>query len=344
MLGFQARRLHEDDPLQAKYVNTPESELFTKGAVVYGLDKARAAIAREDRACVVEGNTDVIALRQAGFEPVVACMGTALTEQQLRELNRLTQRLWLAFDGDAAGESAALRGMELAVKQGFDVKVVALPPGRGPGRRAGRLRGEAPGGEAVRPLPHAGRGPAGRRPRGGPAGREGVPRRRARHRSTGGPPGAGRTTTSGCRSRSAAAAPRAPRRRLRPRVAGAVDRLERGALAGVIALPEPRAGAGRDHRRSTSATRRTARCAGISSTARRPPARRSSCCAELDAWAPQEGIDLPTAKELLLRLGEREVRAELQHADLGRTKELHETLARIQEAIASIAENGTAPD
>ena len=119
MLGFQARKLHEDDPLKAKYVNTPESELFHKGSVVYGLDKARAAIAREDRACVVEGNTDVIALRQAGFEPVVACMGTALTEQQLKELGRLTKRLWLAFDGDAAGESATLRGMELAVAAGL---------------------------------------------------------------------------------------------------------------------------------------------------------------------------------------------------------------------------------
>ena len=66
------------------------------------------------------------------FEPVVACMGTALTEQQLRELGRLTKRLWLAFDGDAAGQSATLRGMELAVAQGFDVKVVALPPGVDP--------------------------------------------------------------------------------------------------------------------------------------------------------------------------------------------------------------------
>src|SRR5207244_5631334 len=70
VLGFQARKLHEDDPLQAKYVNTPESELFHKGSIVYGLAKARASIAREDRACVVEGNTDVIALRQAGYEPV----------------------------------------------------------------------------------------------------------------------------------------------------------------------------------------------------------------------------------------------------------------------------------
>src|SRR4051812_9502135 len=132
VLGFQARKLYDDDPLNGKYVNTQESELFHKSAVVYGLDKARSAIAKQDRACVVEGNADVIALRQAGFEPVVACMGTALTEQQLRELARLTTRLWLAFDGDAAGESATLRGMELAVAQGFDVNVVALPPGIDP--------------------------------------------------------------------------------------------------------------------------------------------------------------------------------------------------------------------
>src|SRR5262249_56369565 len=99
---------------------------------VYGLDQPRAAIAREDRACVVEGNTDVIALRQVGLQPVVASMGTALTEQQLKELGRLTKRVWLAFDGDAAGETATLRGMALAVQQGFDVKVVPLPPGIDP--------------------------------------------------------------------------------------------------------------------------------------------------------------------------------------------------------------------
>src|SRR6185437_11932381 len=103
-----------------------------KGDLLYGLDTARNAIAREDRAVIVEGNTDVIALRQAGFLPVVACMGTALTDGQLRELGRLTKRLWLAFDGDAAGSAATLRGMELAVAQGFDVNVVALPPGKDP--------------------------------------------------------------------------------------------------------------------------------------------------------------------------------------------------------------------
>src|SRR6185369_2877007 len=123
VVGFQARRLRQDDPLQAKYVNSPEGELFRKGDLLYGLDKARQAIAREDRAVVVEGNTDVLALRQAGFAPVVASMGTALTEAQLRELKRLTKRLFLCFDADAAGQEATLRGMELAVKQGFDVRV-----------------------------------------------------------------------------------------------------------------------------------------------------------------------------------------------------------------------------
>ncbi|MDX6467540.1 MAG: primase [Gaiellaceae bacterium] len=130
--GFQARKLYDDDRLQAKYVNSPESDLFKKGDLLYGLDGARQSIAKEDRAVVVEGNTDVIALRQAGFLPVVASMGTALTERQLKELQRLTKRLFLCFDSDAAGQDATLRGMELAVAQGFDVKVVPLPKGSDP--------------------------------------------------------------------------------------------------------------------------------------------------------------------------------------------------------------------
>ena len=180
VLGFQARKLHEDDPLKAKYVNTPESELFHKGSLLYGLDKARAAISREGRACVVEGNTDVVALRQAGFEPVVASMGTALTEQQLKELSRLTKRVVLAFDGDAAGETATLRGMELAAKQGFDVKVVALPPGVDPGRRSGGVPGQPREGGAVPRLPRPRRGRARRRPRGALPEHQGAPRRCAR--------------------------------------------------------------------------------------------------------------------------------------------------------------------
>jgi DNA primase len=127
IVGFQARKLRDDDPLRGKYVNSPEGELFHKSAVLYGLNLARAAIAKQERAVVVEGNPDVIALRQAGFEPVVASMGTALTEQQLKELQRLTRRLYLCFDADAAGEAATLRGMELAADRGFDIRVVTLP-------------------------------------------------------------------------------------------------------------------------------------------------------------------------------------------------------------------------
>src|SRR5262249_36282616 len=94
--------------------------------------RARAPITKEDRAIVVEGNTDVLALRQAGLEPVVASMGTALTERQLVELSRLSRNVWLCFDGDAAGEAATLRGMELAAKQSLAVKVVTLPRGLDP--------------------------------------------------------------------------------------------------------------------------------------------------------------------------------------------------------------------
>src|SRR6188768_2024517 len=132
IVGFQARKLRDDDPLHGKYVNSPESDLFHKSAVLYGLHLAKAAIGKADFAAVVEGNTDVIALRQTGFEPVVASMGTALTERQLRELGRMTKRLFLCFDADMAGQDATLRGMELAVKQGFEVKVVALPDGQDP--------------------------------------------------------------------------------------------------------------------------------------------------------------------------------------------------------------------
>ena len=132
VIGFQARKLRDDDPLKGKYVNSPESELFKKSSVLYGLHLARPAIAKQDRAVVVEGNTDVIALRQAGFEPVVAAMGTALTEQHLRELVRLTKRLYLCFDADAAGEDATLRGMERAYALGFEIRIVLLPQGQDP--------------------------------------------------------------------------------------------------------------------------------------------------------------------------------------------------------------------
>ena len=132
VVGFQARRLADDDPIPAKYVNTPEGELFKKGSLLYGLHLARNPIAKAGRAYVVEGNTDVLALRQAGVEPVVASMGTALTEQQVKELSRLTETVYLCFDGDVAGEAATLRGMEIAAEAGLDVRIVALAEGRDP--------------------------------------------------------------------------------------------------------------------------------------------------------------------------------------------------------------------
>ncbi len=117
IIGFQARELRDDDPLKGKYVNSPESELFKKGNVLYGLHLARPAIAKQDRAIVVEGNTDVIALRQAGVEPVVASMGTALTERQLPELGAadeaalpLLRRRRGRAGGDAARDGAGACG------------------------------------------------------------------------------------------------------------------------------------------------------------------------------------------------------------------------------------------
>ena len=132
VVGFQARKMFDDDPLQGKYVNSPESARFTKGNLLYGLDLARQSIAKEDRAVIVEGNTDVIALRQSGFLPVVASMGTALTEQQLKDLARLTRRLFLCLDADAAGSEATLRGMDLAMRHDFKLKIVELREGTDP--------------------------------------------------------------------------------------------------------------------------------------------------------------------------------------------------------------------
>ena len=178
VIGFQARKLRDDDPLKGKYVNSPESELFKKSSVLYGLHLARPAIAKQDRAVVVEGNTDVIALRQAGFEPVVASMGTALTEQHLRELARLTKRLYLCFDADAAGEEATLRGHGAGARPGVrdpDRRAAARP---GSGRCADGLRAAARPGRELPPLPRPARARARRRSPGGirPGARD--PRRR----------------------------------------------------------------------------------------------------------------------------------------------------------------------
>jgi DNA primase len=127
-IAFAGRRLPPDES-GAKYVNSPESPLWHKSDTLYGLHLARTAIARSEEAIVVEGYTDVIGLVQAGYENVVASMGTALTQQQLRELRQLARNVVLLFDADAAGSDAALRGLELASSPDIGLNVrVALPP------------------------------------------------------------------------------------------------------------------------------------------------------------------------------------------------------------------------
>src|SRR5436190_6698305 len=238
IVGFQARRLHEDDPLRAKYVNSPESELFRKGDLLYGLHAARAAIARQERAIVVEGNTDVLALRQAGVEPVVASMGTALTERQLRELGRLTKRIVLCFDGDAAGEAATLRGMDLAAAQGLDVRVVTLPPGLDPADLADSFEQRVARAESY--LLHRVRLEAERatdrqeafvRVREVLARHDDSPERQEALRFAGDRPDLPEETQAGLAPRAGAAATG----RVSARLLDAGERLERNALAGVAA-------------------------------------------------------------------------------------------------------------
>ena len=112
MAGFGARIVDPNDI--PKFLNSPETAIFTKGHILYGLDRARKPIRAADQAVIVEGYLDVIALHQAGFENVVSPMGTALTEEQLRLLKRLTRRIVLALDPDTAGQKAVLRGLDAA--------------------------------------------------------------------------------------------------------------------------------------------------------------------------------------------------------------------------------------
>lgn len=336
IVGFQARRLHDDDPLKAKYVNTPESELFHKGSVVYGLDKARAAIAREGRACIVEGNADVIALRQAGFEPVVASMGTALTDQQLKQLALLSKRLWLAFDGDAAGASATLRGMELAARQGFEVKVVALPPGLDPADDPGGFEARLAAAEPyllhrVRvEIEHAGdRETAFRTVKAVLDDAPDSPERQDAWRFANDRLGMTVQLRAGASTARAAAPPS-------QRVLDASAKLERNALAGVLAHPELKPLLGEltpEH--FYDPVHRRIREHVVAGTSLDEES--VGLVAELDARAETEGIDVATAEELIWRLRERELRRELQHADLARTKELQLALQKLLERVGSLS-------
>lgn len=131
VLGFGGRTLRSDKKV-AKYMNSPESEIYHKSKVLYGIYHAKQAIAREDRCYLVEGYTDVIQLYQAGVENVVASSGTALTPEQIRLVRRLTQNIVVLFDGDAAGLRASLRGVDLILEEGMNVKVCTFPEGEDP--------------------------------------------------------------------------------------------------------------------------------------------------------------------------------------------------------------------
>ena len=128
-LGFGARTLGDEKP---KYLNSPETPLYHKSEALFGLDKAKAAAHQEDRVYVVEGYTDVMALAQAGVANVVASMGTALTEQQLGRLSRLTRNVYLCYDADAAGIGAMQRALTLGRRMNLSLHVVRIPDGLDP--------------------------------------------------------------------------------------------------------------------------------------------------------------------------------------------------------------------
>ena len=126
VVGFGGRTLRTDKKV-AKYQNSPESEIYNKRRELYGLFFAKKAIQQEDCAIMVEGYADVISMHQAGVENVVASSGTSLTEEQVRLLSRFTRNMTLMFDGDAAGVKAALRGVDIVLKEDMNVRIVLLP-------------------------------------------------------------------------------------------------------------------------------------------------------------------------------------------------------------------------
>lgn len=131
VLGFGGRIL-TNDKKAAKYLNSPESEIYYKSKVLYGIYHAKQSIAKEDNCFLVEGYTDVIQFHQTGVHNVVSSSGTALTSDQIRLINRLTKNITVLFDGDAAGMRASLRGIDLILEQGMNVKVCTFPEGEDP--------------------------------------------------------------------------------------------------------------------------------------------------------------------------------------------------------------------
>jgi DNA primase len=340
--GFQARKLYDDDPLPPKYVNSPESDLFKKGDLLYGLHTARQPIAKQERAVIVEGNTDVLALRQAGFEPVVASMGTALTAQQLRELNRLTKRIFLCFDSDAAGQDATLRGMELAVAEpfGFDVQIVTLPKGTDPADdpAAFEERLRAPVSYPVHRVRLLHERAVNKNAASNaikaflnslPDSPEHLDARRLATDLLDLPPET-QAAFAPVRGRSSAASV------ISPRLLGAGDRLERSALAGVAAHPKLNRfleEVGPEHFDSDLHKRARAHLLGQEAA----DGELTSLLAEIYALSETDEINEETAEQMLLRLRERRLQRQLSDAESDHFLELQQRLAEVRTAIREFA-------
>jgi len=131
IVGFTGRQLVENPEAGGKYVNSPQTIVFDKSRVLYGLDKAKMEIKSKDLVVIVEGQMDVIACHQAGMKNVVAASGTALTPEQIRLIERYTKNIAMAFDADKAGINAAKRGIDVALKEGMNVRVIRVPEGAG---------------------------------------------------------------------------------------------------------------------------------------------------------------------------------------------------------------------
>ncbi len=132
VVGFGGRVFQPEKEEEAKYVNTPQTPLYDKGSILYGLDKAKVEARKRDFCILVEGYMDAILCHQAGFENTAAVSGTALTLNQLKVLKRYSENLYTAFDMDIAGSSATKRGIDMAQKEGFNIKVIVMPEDKDP--------------------------------------------------------------------------------------------------------------------------------------------------------------------------------------------------------------------
>lgn len=141
VIAFGGRTLRTDKSL-AKYINSPESEIYVKSRSLYGIFFAKSSISRNQKCYLVEGYTDVISMFQAGIENVVASSGTSLTTEQIRLIKRFAPQVTILYDGDAAGIKASLRGIDMILEEGLQVKIVLFPDGEDPDSFARKSGGD----------------------------------------------------------------------------------------------------------------------------------------------------------------------------------------------------------